>query len=125
MLALTDTSDVDNQSDRMCCTQKLAFRLIVVSFWAQFDGLLPLFLLLQRAFTKRSLCKTFTESVVISSVIPIMGFVALTIPFAVFDVSRKYFTDSLGAMVGLLLSYGFFSCCVGNLANLLDTSNQV
>ena len=25
-----------------------------------------------------------------------------------FDVSRKYFTDSLGAMVGLLLSYGFF-----------------
>ena len=49
MLALTDTSDVDNQSDRMCCTQKLAFRLIVVSFWAQFDGLLPLFLLLQRA----------------------------------------------------------------------------
>ena len=108
MLALTDTSDVDNQSDRMCCTQKLAFRLIVVSFWAQFDGLLPLFLLLQRAFTKRSLCKTFTESVVISSVIPIMGFVALTIPFGVFDVSRKYFTDSLGAMVGLLLSYGFF-----------------
>ena len=110
MLIFTDTSDVDNQSDRMCCTQKLAFRLIVVSFWAQFDGLLPLFLLLQRAFTKRSLCKTFTESVVISSVIPIMAFAALTIPFGVFDVSREYFTHSLGAMVGFLLSFGFFVC---------------
>ena len=110
MLTLTDTSHVDNQSDRMCCTQKLAFRLIVVTFWAQFDGLLPLFLLLQRTFTKRSLCKTFTESVVISSVIPIMAFAALTIPFGVFDVSREYFTRSLAAMFAFLLSFGFFLC---------------
>ena len=84
MLILTDTSDVDNQSDRMCCTQKLAFRLIVVSFWAQFDGLLPLFSASSTSLYETILVQDLYESVVISSVIPIMGFVALTIPFGVF-----------------------------------------
>jgi len=110
LLTLTDTSEVDNQPDRMCCTQKLAFRLIVLSMWAQFDGLLPLFLLLQQTFTKRSLCKTFTESFVISAIVPIIAFSALVIPFAVFDVRRQYFQDSVTAMFTIAMCYGFFLC---------------
>eukprot|EP00939_MAST-03C_sp_MAST-3C-sp1_P002383 g2383.t1 len=107
-MTCTDTDGVGNLPDRVCCTQKLALRLIIVTLWTQFDGLIPLLVLLQRAFTKLALYQTFTESLLLSFAIPLLAFIAISTPLISWGETQDQFEHFVGKILLAGIVFIFF-----------------
>eukprot|EP00939_MAST-03C_sp_MAST-3C-sp1_P001374 g1374.t1 len=83
VLVSTDTDSIGRLSDRVCCTQAQAFRLLFVVLWTNLELLLPLLILVQRTFTPNAIGWSFLHALTLSAIVPIALFISQTT--AVFD----------------------------------------
>jgi len=102
---ITDPENAKNNDERVCCSQNTSLRAMILLVFIATEQVAPLFILLQKSFTRRAFRESFKEALLVAFPYPVLIFVWLTVPLNPLEVNLDKATFAINFVYGIGYAY--------------------